>query len=301
MFGRFKAGTSWAIPLAALALAALASAALADSVTTAGPYWNGLVAYTQCCGPAGIFVIRADGSGRHLVYRAVHDDAPLTPAWSPNGKRLAFIPGAPRGGVWLVSASGTGLHRVTGGRGDSLFPSWSPTGSTLVYADLDRTRSGRHDLYRVRNDGVAPTRLTSSSADETHPAWAPNGNEIVYERGPDLWRMSADGRNQRLLIRNAGAPSWSPGGTRIAFIRAGDVWTTRRDGSGAVRVADLAAAQIAVAWSPDSRWLLTAPIDRGDLMLIRANGSETKVLTRQPDAFHAWPSWQRIPTTGAPQ
>jgi Tol biopolymer transport system component len=296
MFARFKARTSWAIAIAALALAALAAAALADSSTTADPYRNGLVAYTQCCGPAGIYVIHADGSGRRLLYRAVHDDAPLTPAWSPDGKRLALIPGAPRRGVWLVSASGTGLHRVTAGRGDPLFPSWSPTGSALVYADLDRTRSGRHDLYRVRTDGAALKRLTSSSADETHPAWASNGNEIVYERGRDLWRMSANGRNQRLLIRNASAPSWSPGATRIAFIRTGDVWTTRRDGSDAVRVADLLATQIAVAWSPDSRWFLTAPIDRGDLMLIRADGSETKALTRQRDAFHAWPSWQRVPT-----
>lgn len=301
MFARFRAGTNWAIAAAALAAAALAAASVADSATTAGPYRNGLVAYIECCGPAGVYLIRADGSGRHLIFRAVHDDAPLTPAWSPNGRRLALIPGAARRGVWLVSASGTGLHRVTAGRGDPLFPSWSPTGSALVYADLDRTRSGRHDLYRVRTDGAALKRLTSSSADETHPAWAPNGNEIVYERGRDLWRMSADGRNKRLLIRNAGAPSWSPGASRIAFIRAGDVWTTRRDGSGAIRVADLAAAQIAVTWSPDSRWLLTAPLDRGDLMLIRADGSEMKALTRQPDAFHAWPNWQRIPTAGAPR
>jgi TolB protein len=298
MFARFKARTGWTITVAALALAAFAAAVLADSATTVGAYRNGLVAYIQCCGPARIYVIHTDGTGNRPLYRAAHDDAALTPAWSPDGKRLAFIPGAPRRGVWLISASGSGLHRVTAGRGDSLFPSWSPTGSALVYADLGRTRSGRHDLYRVRIDGAGLTRLTSSSADENHPAWAPNGDEIVYERGRDLWRMSAGGRNQRLLVRNAGAPSWSPGATRIAFIRAGEVWTTRRDGSGVVRVAHLAAAQIAVSWSPDSRWLLTAPMDRGDLVLIRADGSETKALTREPNAFHAWPSWQRIPTTG---
>jgi Tol biopolymer transport system component len=283
---------------AGAASAALVAASLAGTAraTAAGPYGNGLVAYAQCCGPAGIYVIRPDGSGRRLLFRAVHDDAPLTPAWAPDGKRIAFVPGAPRRGVWLMSGSGTGLRRVTAGRGDTLFPSWSPQGSALVFADVDRRRSGRHDLFIVRADGTAMKRLTSSGADEAHPAWAPNGNEIVYERGRDLWRMRADGRNQRLLIRNAGAPSWSPGGSRIAFIRGGDVWNTRRDGSGAVRVADLPRAQADVAWSPDSRWLLTAPLDRGDLTLTRADGLETKPLTRQADAFHAWPSWQRIRT-----
>lgn len=291
---RFRIRT---VAVAALGVATLGAASLADAGAVPGPYRNGLVAYTQCCGPAAIYVTRADGSGRRLVYRALHDDAPLTPAWSPDGRRIAFVPGAGRRGLWLMLPNGTGLRRVTAGRGDPLFPSWSPTGSALVFADLGRGSSSRHDLYRVHAAGSRLTRLTSASADENHPAWAPNGNEIVYERGRDLWRMSADGRGQRLLVRNAGAASWSPGGTRIAFIRAGDVWTARRDGSGLRPVADLPATQIAVAWSPDSRWFLTAPIDRGDLILIRADGSETKALTHEPDAFHGWPSWQRVHAT----
>jgi Tol biopolymer transport system component len=227
------------LAVAGVALAAVAAAGLADGGTTLSAYRNGLIAYTQCCRPAAIYVIRADGSGRRLVYRAVHGDAPLTPAWSPDGRRIAFVSGAGRRGLWLMSPSGTGLRRVTAGRGDPLFPGWSPTGRALVFADLSGGRSSRHDLYHVQAAGSRLSRLTSASADENHPAWAPNGNEIVYERGRDLWRMSADGRGQRLLIRNAGAPSWSPGATRIAFIRAGNVWTARRDGSDARRVADL--------------------------------------------------------------
>ena len=279
---------------AALASAAVIAATPADSATNAGPYRNGLIAFTQCCRPTGIYVIRVDGTGSRHLYRPVHDDAPLTPAWSPNGKRLAFVPGASFG-LWVMSASGTALRRITAGRGDALFPSWSPTGKSIVFADADAKRTGRHDLFTVRADGSALKRLTGSTADETHPVWAPNGNEIVYERGRDLWRMNADGRNQRLLVRNASSPSWSPGASRIAFIRAGDVWTVRRDGTGAVRVVDPPRDQIAVAWSPDSRWLLTAPLDRGDLTLVRADGSQLKAVTREPEAFHGWPSWQRLP------
>jgi Tol biopolymer transport system component len=281
--------------VAALASAAVIAATPADSATNAGPYRNGLIAYTQCCRPTGIYVIRADGTGSRLVYRAVHDDAPLTPAWAPDGKRLAFVPGASRRGLWVMSASGTARRRITAGRGEALFPSWSPTGKSVVFADADAKRTGRHDLFTVRVDGSGLKRLTGSTADESHPAWAPNGNEIVYERGRDLWRINTDGRSQRLLVRNASSPSWSPGASRFAFIRAGDVWTARRDGIGAVRIVDLPREQIAVTWSPDSRWLVTAPLDRGDLTLVRADGSQLTAITREPEAFHGWPTWRRIP------
>jgi hypothetical protein len=46
---------------------------------------------------------------------------------------------------------------------------------------------------------------------------------------------------------------------------------------------------------PDGRWLVTTPIDRGDVMLVRADGSETRPLTRESGWFHGSPSWQRAP------
>jgi Tol biopolymer transport system component len=53
--------------------------------------------------------------------------------------------------------------------------------------------------------------------------------------------------------------------------------------------------QNAVAWSPDGRWLVTAPLDRSDLMLVRTDGSQTRALTTKSGYGHAWPSWQRLP------
>jgi hypothetical protein len=49
-----------------------------------------------------------------------------------------------------------------------------------------------------------------------------------------------------------------------------------------------------VTWSPDGRWLVTGPIDRGDLVLVQANAASTTSLTRQPGFFNADPSWQRL-------
>ena len=68
-----------------------------------------------------------------------------------------------------------------------------------------------------------------------------------------------------------------------------------RDGSRAKRVADLREPQAAVAWSPAGVGLVTAPAERGDLLLLRADGSALRALTDLPGFAHSWPSWQRLP------
>jgi TolB protein len=242
-----------------------------------------------------LYAIRPNGTAERKLFIPAGDDAPLTPAWSPGGRLLAFAPGPPRKGIWTVRADGRGLRRVTAGRGDAVFPSWSPGGERLAFSDRGDAPSGAHDLYVVRVDGSGLRRLTRTRADEVAGAWAPNRGEIVYWRGRDLWKMQADGSRQRLLLRNATAPSWSPGGSHIAFVRAGDPWTVARDGTFAKRVADLRDPQAAVAWPPDGVGLVTAPAERGELMLVRADGSATRALTDAPGFAHSWPSWQRLP------
>jgi Tol biopolymer transport system component len=277
-------------------LVALASfVVLASSAGAAAPASrNGLVAFARCCAPAGIFAIRADGADQRLLYRAAHDDAPLQPSWAPNGRQIAFSPGPPHSGIWIMGANGASRHRITVGRGNSLSPDWSPAGKWLVFADLASPRGQLHDLYRVRANGRDLKRLTTKSVDEISPAWSPAAAVIVYARGRDLWRMGPDGSGQRLLARNGAAPAWSADATRIAFIRAGDPWVMSKDGTRARRVAHMSAQQGEVAWSPDGRWLVTAPVDRGDLLLVRVDGSQTQALTHASGFFHSRPTWQRL-------
>jgi Tol biopolymer transport system component len=180
------------------------------------------------------------------------------------------------------------------GRGDVLFPSWSPDGSRIVFADLASSHSGSHDLFVVRTNGTDLRRLTHARADELDAAWAPNGGAIAYDRGRDLWRMKPDGSEPRHLARNASSPPWSPGSAHIAVIRGGDPWLMSRDGSGAHRVLHATQRQLSLAWSPDGLWLLTAPVDRGDLLLVRADGFGQQALTHEPAYGRSRPSWQRL-------
>jgi len=279
-----------------LAVAAMAAAIAAAGASARGPYRNGLVAFDRCCGaPTGIYAVKPDGTGEKLLYAAKADDAPLTPAWSPDGKQIAFVPGAPAGGLWAMQANGTKRRRITAGKGDPLFPSWSTDGKSIVFADLGSPSSQKHDIYVVRANGTGLKRLTSAPADETNPVWAPDDSEIVFARGGNLWRMNTNGTGQRLLLRDAGSPSWSPGATRLAFVRGGDPWIANRNGGGAKLVLHTPANDISVAWSPDGLWLLTSGIDRGDLILVRANGSATQALTHAAGSFNSWPAWQALP------
>ncbi len=118
---------------------------------------------------------------------------------------------------------------------------------------------------------------------------------IIYQRGRAVWTMRTNGTGQHKLIANASAATWSPGATHIAFIRNGDPWVANRNGSGAHPIAHTAEQDAGVTWSPDGSWLLLTPVDRGDIVIMRSDGSTSQPLTNQPGLFNSWPDWQRKP------
>jgi Tol biopolymer transport system component len=265
------------------------------SVTLGGPYRNGLIAFARAGNGEALFVIRPDGTGERRIFRPQAGDTYLSPAWSPDGKWIAFIPGPPRKGVWMMRANGSSLHRITVGKGVPQNPSWSPNGKRIAFADRQSPRSDKHDIYVVNTDGSGLRRLTRSVVDETAPAWGPYGEIVFAGGGRSLWRMKPDGSGKHLVARDVGKVSWSPGGSRIAFIRAGDPWTMKRDGTDAKQVAEVKGDQGEVAWSPDSRWLVMDSAERDDLMLVRPDGSGIHALTDASGLYNMWPAWQRVP------
>ena len=82
----------------------------------------------------------------------------------------------------------------------------------------------------------------------------------------------------------------------LAALAPGSGGVMARDGAGAKRVVDLPREQIAVAWSAGGQWLVTAPLARGNLMLVRADGAQTRPPTDATAYGNAWPAWQRLPS-----
>jgi len=173
----------------------------------------------------------ADGRRQRLV--AVPGDGYATPAWSPDGRWIAFADTADSGGIYLVDRHGRHLHKIPGTTPDDVSPAWSPDGKTIAFGDS----SARIETMRVdgsdRQLVTATQTLTGTPIKSYDPAWSPDGAKIAFCRqdGGDncvLWILSVGTDAQRELLQGAlhdgisddlAEPTWSPTGRRIAFTR----------------------------------------------------------------------------------
>ena len=150
------------------------------------------------------------------------------PAWSPDGRRLAYVaPGeGGLGDVFVADANGTHIGAITHtGDDDETSPSWSPDGRRLVFEQEGK-------IAVVRADGSKPRILAQGE----EPAWSPGGRRIAFQRSGDLFVVAAAGGRPRALTTSVSwelSPAWSPDGRRLAF--ASDEGSTAFD----IRVIDM--------------------------------------------------------------
>ncbi len=185
-----------------------------------------------------VFVIRADGGGRH----AVGTGADI--AWAPDGSRLAFAASAVGGPIQVVDAAGGGRKGVTGWRFDHA-PAWSPDGERLAFTRAAKV-GARDYLYVVRTDGTGLRRLGPQGA---APSWSPNGDALAFwqrtEQGVALalyrFRDEQVTRLTRTFTAFSREPRWSSDGTRLLVTVCGSFGQCRldvaaADGTGVTRL-----------------------------------------------------------------
>lgn len=147
----------------------------------------------------------------------------MSPAWSPDGERLAYVSFEERRSRIFVQDLATGRRDVLAAYpGINGAPAFSPDGSRLA---MTLSKDGNTEIYVLHLRTRDLRRLTNNPAIDTEPEWTPDGRAIVFtsSRGgnPQIYHVSANGGAAKRLTfdgnYNAGA-SVSPDGKQLAVV-----------------------------------------------------------------------------------
>ncbi len=282
---------------------------------------------------AFLYVVPSSGGTPRRLLRpgdASRLESVSDPAWSPDGRWIAFAAGCAscRARLYIVRRDGQDLREIPTGPGLVSSPGWSPDGHRIVFA---REQSEDQRIYavnlhtgRVRLLNGEPRGLDNT---DSTPAWSPDGRQIAFAREinherQNLWVVSATGGSRRPVTRATQfgqfRPRWSPDGRRIVFMQTVPphiTWDLRVLNVRMKRVTDLTSNshnEFDPAWSPDGKSVVFASDAASragfrSLYVIKADGSGLRRLTASP-ADDAMPSWSpdggwvvfvRRPTMGA--
>lgn len=224
------------------------------------------------------------------------------PAYSADGGRIAF---EIDGDIYTIAADGTDLRQVTGGPDRDSSPSFSPTGTSLVFS---RAGAGGSDIYTIGVDGSGLTQLTTDPGNDYDPTWSPNGRLIAFvsnrSGSSHVWLMRADGSYQRLVVpdnphRADGQvqPEFSPNSHRLAVSRGAHLVTMRLNGSHR-KVLNRTGILIQPTYSPDGRRIAAIEPSQHshqyDIVVMNADGSHKHTIrSRIPNLYGI--GWQPLP------
>jgi TolB protein len=302
---------SSAIAAASVLVAVVGALALPPAAAPTAPGRNGLIAFVTWAdgGAQGIAVIRPDGSGSRKLTRDRRD---RSPAWSPDGRRLAFDRG---GRIYVMAADGTGVRRLMPPSARGRQPAWSPGGSEIAFI-----RSGA--LFVVGADGTRQRLLyRRPGIIANRPSWSPDGKRIAFgvssesesgrfdygsivviRRAGGGARYVTDGRGEPADDAQPGTwvedrgPDWSPDGARILFTRIvwlcprcdqDEVFSAKPDGSDVAWITHGYAAG-EPAWAPDGTRF--AAVTANGLEIFSVEGERLGTLPRPGTA----PAWQPL-------
>jgi TolB protein len=230
------------------------------------------IAYVvQGRGSKEIYVVDSDGENPTRV--TLDGSIALSPAWSPDGRKLAYT-SYKSGAPFLYERDlGTGAERVVSNRsGINITPSYSPDGRTIAFGT---TAGGNTEIATVGPGGLRQ-HTQSRRAENLSPSFSPDGGRIAFVSDrlgePGVYVMGMPGGEARLVSEYrygrggySTSPDWSPTGPWIAYSSrvngVPQIVMVGADGEGARLLTDRGRNEDP-SWAPDGRHLVFASPDR---------------------------------------
>jgi dipeptidyl aminopeptidase/acylaminoacyl peptidase len=278
----------------------------AEKESSGDPQWSPdgqWIAYRgRVGGKSGLVVAKPDGSGTRLLAEVNGTNAPLpgsstSAAWSPDGKRIAFVSAVPgpetadasgdpmvitrylykpdaaegmthfndnrRLHLFVVDVASARVDQLTDGDRYEHSVDWSPNGQELLFLtnrDADHDEFFNYDVYAMKLADKSVRRLSATESNEYHPQWSPDGRMIAFQA------------TRRGLT------------DRETTMEDTHVWVMNADGTNRRDVgAGVDNRQGAPAWSADSSAVLFTVQDRGNVRLYRmpVSGGKAEIVVSE--------------------